>query len=150
MARNAAGKRELAKQLLKAIGIAADIGIDFAVSALKVGIRDHARPAVAGAAHIDDVEIACADGAIKMGIDEIESGRGTPMSEQPRLDVFRSQRLAQQGVVEQVDLPHRQIVGGTPVPVKQFQIAGLWVGIVCTVSSHADFSAIDMRQQSRA
>ncbi len=63
MAWNPAGKRELAKQPVQPIGVAADIGIDFAIGALKIGVGDHARSAVAGAADIDDVEIAGADGA---------------------------------------------------------------------------------------
>jgi hypothetical protein len=118
MTGNAARKRELAKQLVQAIGIAADIGIDFAVGALEIGIRDHARSAMARAADVDDVEIARADSAIEMGVDEIESWRGPPMSKQPRLDVLNPQRFTQKRIVEQVYLTHRQIIGGTPVPVE--------------------------------
>ncbi len=36
------------------------------------------------------------------------------MAQQPRLDVVARQRLAQQGVRLQVDLPHRQVVAGAP------------------------------------
>ena len=39
------------------------------------------------------------------------------MPEQPRLDVFARQRLAQQRIVEQVDLADRQVVGRPPPPV---------------------------------
>jgi len=66
------------------------------------------------------------------------------MSEQPGLNVLRPQRLAQKGVVEQVYLTYREIIGSTPILVEQFQITGLWIGIVCTVVSHADVSGIDM------
>jgi hypothetical protein len=38
----------------------------------------------------------------------------TPVAQQPRLDVFDGERLAQQRIVEQVDLAHRQVVGGAP------------------------------------
>ena len=39
------------------------------------------------------------------------------MTEQPSLDVLTSERRAQERVVQQVDLPHRQVVGGAPVGV---------------------------------
>jgi hypothetical protein len=39
------------------------------------------------------------------------------MAEQPRLDVRGAQRLAQERVVEQIDLADREIVGGPPVRV---------------------------------
>src|SRR6185437_3881260 len=102
----------------------ADIGIDLAIGALKIRIRHHARSAMAGPADVNDVEVARPDGAIEMGIDKIQSRRGPPMSEQPRLDVFEPQRLAQESIIEQIYLTYRQIIGGTPVPVKQLQIAG--------------------------
>jgi hypothetical protein len=38
--------------------------------------------------------------------------------EEPRLHVLRAQRLAQKRVVEQVDLPDGEIVGGAPVGVE--------------------------------
>ncbi len=136
VARNSAWKRELAKQFVHAVGIAADIGIDFAVSALEIGIGDHTRSAVARAADVNDIEVARADGAIEMGVDEIQSRRGPPMSEQPRLDVLRTQRLTQKGIVKQVYLTYREIIRGTPVPVEQLEIASPGIGIVCTVCSH--------------
>ena len=52
-----------------------------------------------------------------MRIDEILPRRRAPVAEQARLDVFGAQRLAQQRVVEQVNLPDRQIVRGAPVCV---------------------------------
>ena len=44
-------------------------------------------------ADVDDVQIGIADRAIEMGINEVEPGRGAPMPEQPRLDMFGLQRL---------------------------------------------------------
>jgi hypothetical protein len=45
------------------------------------------------------------------------------VSQEPRLDVFRPQRLAQQGMVLQVDLADRQVVSRTPVAVQVLQTA---------------------------
>ncbi len=81
---------------------------------------------------------------VEMGIDEIQPRRGSPMSEQPWLDVFGPQRFAQEGVVEQVYLTYRQIIGGPPVPVEQLQVAGLCIDIVCILGWHAEISGIAM------
>lgn len=125
VAGNATGKRELPAQLLDARGVAADVGIDLAVAALEIGVRHHTRPAMPGSAHIKDAEIVGPNRAVQMRVDEIKSGRGAPVAEQPRLDMVACQRLAQQGVVEQIDLSDRQIIGGAPVAIDQveFRIA---------------------------
>ena len=46
------------------------------------------------------------------------------MAEQAGLGVLDAQRLAQQRVGEQVDLPDREVVGGSPVGVEQSQLRG--------------------------
>ena len=51
-------------------------------------------------------------------------GRRAPVAEQPRLDVLRLERLAQQRVVEQVDLADRQVVGRAPVGVDPAELVG--------------------------
>jgi hypothetical protein len=50
------------------------------------------------------------------------------MAQQARLDVLQPQRLAQQRVREQVDLPDREVVRGAPVGVQAGQLAGLQSG----------------------
>jgi len=49
-----------------------------------------------------------------VGVEEVQAGRGAPVSEQARLDVLRAERLAQERVGEQVDLADRQVVRGPP------------------------------------
>jgi hypothetical protein len=39
------------------------------------------------------------------------------MAEQPWLDMFPAQRFPQQGVIEQINLPYRQIIRRSPVCV---------------------------------
>ena len=53
------------------MAIAADVGIDFAVAALEIGIRHHARSAVSGTADVNDVEVTRADRSIEMGVDKV-------------------------------------------------------------------------------
>jgi hypothetical protein len=46
------------------------------------------------------------------------------MPQQPRLDVLERQRLAQQRIREQVDLPDREVVRGAPVGVQALPLVG--------------------------
>ena len=57
-----------------------------------------------------------------MRVDEVQSRRRAEVAEQARLHVLGPQRLAQQRVVEQVDLADREIVRRTPVRVDQAQL----------------------------
>jgi hypothetical protein len=57
------------------------------------------------------------DQPVEMQIDEIQTRSRAPVAQQPRLDVFELQRLAQQGIRVEVDLPDRKIVRGAPVGV---------------------------------
>ena len=43
---------------------------------------------------VDHVEIVLLDEPVQMRVDEVQSGRGSPVPEQPRLDVLLCQRLA--------------------------------------------------------
>ncbi|MGY4446679.1 hypothetical protein ACVWZR_001339 [Bradyrhizobium sp. i1.3.1] len=45
------------------------------------------------------------------------------MAEQARLDVLRPQRLAQQRIVEQIDLPDGEVVRGAPIAIEQIELA---------------------------
>src|ERR1035441_3137187 len=52
-----------------------------------------------------------------MEIDEVLSRRRSPVPEQPWLNLFRFQRLSQQGIFKQVDLADAQIIRGAPVAI---------------------------------
>jgi len=45
------------------------------------------------------------------------------VTQQPGFNVCERQRFAQQGIVEQVDLPRRHVIGGTPPGVDPFSSA---------------------------
>ena len=79
VARDAAGEGELPEQSAQAFRVLRDVRVGLGVGALGVGVRDQAGAAVARG--------------------------GTPVPEQTRLDVLGGQRLTQQRVVQQVDLP---------------------------------------------
>ena len=69
------------------------------------------------------LSVAVADDAVEVGVDEVEPRCGAPVPEQSRFDVLGRQRFAQQRVVQQVDLADRQVVGGAPVGIDQFEFA---------------------------
>ena len=93
-------------------------------SALQIRVRHHPGTAVAGPADVDHVEIVLLDQPVAVHINEIQAGRGAPVAQQPRLDVFHPQRLGEQGIVEEIDLSDRQIVGGAPVGIDFPQFIG--------------------------
>src|SRR5690348_3489169 len=124
---NAAGKRELPKQLAQPIRVPADVGIDLGVCPFEIGIGDHARPAMPRPADIDHVEVACLDRPVEMGIDEIQSRCRAPMAKEAGLDVLGTQRLAEQGIVEKIDLANGQIVGCPPIAIEQSEVRFCWL-----------------------
>jgi len=61
----------------------------------------------------------------------LSPGDVPPVAEQPRLDLLLAQRLAQQRIVEQVDLRDRQVVRGGPVAPHLAQLLGRQRSIDC-------------------
>ena len=125
MAGDAAGKRELLEQPLHAGLVLGDLGVVLAVGALQVDVRHHGRPAVAGPADVHHIQVPGFDDPVEMHVDEVEAGASAPVSEQSGLDVLPGERTAQQGIVSQVDLPHREVVGSPPVGVHALQGDGI-------------------------
>ena len=124
MARYATREGELAKERGHAFLVLADVWVKAGVGAFEVGVGDQPRAAVTGARHVDRVQVALADGAVHVHVDEVEARRGAEVAEQPRLDVLRQERLLEQRICQQIDLPDREVVGRAPVSVDQPQLLG--------------------------
>ncbi len=122
VARDAAGERELPEQLPEPFLVLGDRGVELRVRPLEVRVRDVRRPAVPGSRDEDRVELPRPDGAVQVRVDEVEARRRAEVAEQPRLHVLPRQRLPEERVVEQVDLPDREVVRGAPVGVEQAQL----------------------------
>ena len=118
---DAAGEGELLEQPGHPRGVLGDGRVELAVGALQVGVGHHPGPAVAGPADVDGVQVLVPYHPVEVRVDQVEAGRGAPVAEQPRLDVLGSQGFGQQGVAEQVDLPHRQVVGSAPPGVERVE-----------------------------
>ena len=112
--RDAAGEGELPEQPGHPRRVLGDAGVELAVGALQVGVGHHPGPAVTGTADVDGVQVLVPYDPVEVGVDQVQAGRGAPVAEQPRLDVLRAKGFGQQRVAEQVDLPHRQVVGSAP------------------------------------
>jgi 1,4-alpha-glucan branching enzyme len=91
VARNAAGKAELLEQPLHSVGVERHLRIKLAVRALQIHVRDQRGSAMAGAGDVDQVQIARANHAVQVHVDEVQSRRGAPAAEQPRLHMFARQ-----------------------------------------------------------
>ncbi len=124
MAGDSARKAELLEQLLHAASVLADIGIDLAVCAFEIRLRDQCRAAVARPDDIDHVEVVALDDPVQMQVQHIQSGRCAPMPEQTRLDMLALERHFEERIVEQIDLPDRKVIRGPPVCIHLVQLVG--------------------------
>src|SRR5579862_896860 len=120
--RDAARERELAKQLAQSDLVVSDVRIDLAVGPFEERVRDEARAAVPRAGDVDRIQVACADRTVHMRVDEVEARGRSEMPKQPGLHVLGPQRLSQERVVEEVDLPNGEVVGCAPPGVDRLQL----------------------------
>jgi len=85
-------------------------------------VRDQRGAAVSGADDVDHVEVVALDDPVEVDAEHVQARRRAPVAEQPRLDVLPLERLLQERVVQQVDLPDRQVVRGPPPQVDLLQL----------------------------
>ena len=77
---------------------------------------------MAGTDDGNDVQIARDDHSVQVRVDEVQARRRAPMAEQPGLDVLEGQRLGEQRIVEQIDLPDAKVVRRTPPGMHTLQL----------------------------
>ena len=97
---DAAGEGELLEELLHALRILADVGIDLTVRAVQVVLSDNSIAAMTGSGDIDHIEIIFDNGSIEMGIDKVLPRTGAPVAHNGALQVLGAQGLPEQGVVQ--------------------------------------------------
>src|SRR5437773_1222695 len=117
VARHASRRRELAEEPLHALGVPSDRGVDLAVGALEVRVREESRAPVTGPGQVDDVRADVPDQAVQMDVDQAQAGRRAPVPEEPGLDVLGPQRLAEKRVLLEIYLSDGEVVRGAPVGV---------------------------------
>src|SRR5690348_18268438 len=99
MTGNPTRERKLLKQPLHALLVLWNVRIQLRVRAFQVGIGDHARATVPGTADEDGAQVVIVDNAIQVRVNEVQARSGSPMSEQPGLDVLQPQRLTEESVL---------------------------------------------------
>jgi len=104
MARNAITPGKLAEQTIKPVAVSLDRRIALGIGPFEIGLGREGRTAVTWTGHKDHVQVIVFDQPVQVNIEEVQSGRGAPMAEQSRLDIFKRQRGLQQRVVSKVDL----------------------------------------------
>ncbi len=124
MARDPAGKRELAKELLHSVGVLPDVGVDLAVRPFEVRVGHVRGPSMARTGDEDRAQPSLANRAVEMHVDEVQARHRPEVAEQTRLHVLGLQLLPKQRVVEEVDLTDREVVRRAPVAVECVQRLG--------------------------
>ena len=124
VARDAAGRRELAEEPGQPGRVLRHVGVDLGVGALEVHVGHDRGPTVPGPGQVDHVRVGLAHQTVEVRVDERQARRGAPVAEQPGLDVRGRERLPQQRVVAEIDLADGQVVRGPPVRVEESDLLG--------------------------
>ena len=122
VAADPAGERELAEEALHPRLVAGQRAVHLTGRPLEVRVRDRRRTAVPRPDDPDGVQAALLDDPPGMDVDEVQARGGPPVAQEPGLDVLRPERLAQERVVQEVDLADREVVRGAPVGVDPLEI----------------------------
>ena len=117
--RDPARRRELPEQAEDPRLVTGDVGVGLGVAALEEAGRDERRAAVPRAGQVDHLLAGLLDQPRGVGVDEAQARARAPVAQEARLDVLGGQRLGQQGVVPQVDLPHGQVVVRAPPGIER-------------------------------
>ena len=133
VARDAAGIRELAEELLQAGLIIGDVGADLTVSAIEQRLGGAGGATVARAHQEDGVLVVVGDETVDVSEQEIDARRGTPVTDQAVLNV-RATKVAHltgflvdkvsahQRVRAKVDLTDGQVVRCAPIQVDALEL----------------------------
>ena len=84
---------------------------------------------MAGTGDVEHIQVILLDDPVQMHIDEVLARRRAPVPDHQRLYVRQFQRLLEQGIVVEINLADRQIVGGAPVGVHLLE--QVWGELFC-------------------
>ena len=117
MACDAAWEGELLEQALHALQVLAYVRVNFAVGAFQIGVCNKEVAAMSRTGQQNHVQIIPLDYTVQVYIYKVLARYSTPVSYNLLLNLLHCQRLAQQRVVQQVQLAGSQIVGCTPIRI---------------------------------
>ncbi len=116
VARYPPGGGELPDQPGQARQVPRHLWVDLRIGAFQIGVGDQRRAAVPRPGHVQHILPSHPYQPVQLGIHQVQRRGRTPVTQQPRLDLPWLQCLAQQWIGTQIDLRHRQIICGLPVP----------------------------------
>ena len=105
---DSSGKRELPEEFEHARFVAALVRINLRVVAFEIAVGERGGRTVTGAGDVDDIQVVLLDEAVQVDPNEGLAGIGSPVAEQPILDVLWLQRFAQKRVRAKIDHARRQ------------------------------------------
>ena len=73
---------------------------------------------------VDHVQLVLLNRTVQMHVDKVLTRHCAPVADHQGLHMGQGQWLAQQGVVIQVELPYREVVGSPPVGIHLVQQIG--------------------------
>ena len=133
VARDAAGIRELAEELLQACLVIGDVGANLAVGAVEQRLSSTGGATVTRAHQEDSILVVIGDEAVDMTEQEVDAGRGAPVTDQAVLNV-RATKVAHltgflvdkvgahQRVGAKVDLADGQVVRCAPIQIDTLEL----------------------------
>ena len=122
MTGDAAGEGEPLEELLHAVLVPGDVGIDLRIAAIQPVLRHHGVAAVAGAGEVDHVQIVPLDDPVKVRINKVLARAGAPVAYDSLLQIGGGQGTLQQRVVQQIELAGGQIIGGAPIGIDLLEL----------------------------
>ena len=122
MAGDAAGEGEPLEELLHAVLVLRDVGVDLGVAAVQPVLRHHGVAAVAGAGEVDHVQIVPLDDPVKVRINKVLARAGAPVAYDSLLQIGGGQGTLQQRIVQQIELAGGQIIGGAPIGIDLLEL----------------------------
>ena len=124
VAADPAGEAELLEQPLHPGRVPRHFQIDLGVRPLQVHVVHGPRPAVPRSAEVRHAQVMLLNEPVLVAVDRVQAGRRPPVAQESGLTCSPPERLAEEGVVEQVDLADGQVVGRPPVGVELAELAG--------------------------
>ena len=121
VAGDTAGVGELPEQLRHALLVVAHSAVDLRVGALKPGVGHHGGAAVARPGDEQHLLPVPADGAVQVGVDEVEPGVVPQWPSSRDLVSSAREGFTQQRVGAEIDLADGQVVGRPPPAVHEFK-----------------------------
>src|SRR5436305_807363 len=122
MAWYAAREGELPEQPCHAGRVPPNLRIDLFIAAIEPRAGQHGGTAMPRPADEQNLAIIASNDPVEMRMDEGEPRRGSPMSQQARLDIFGCQWPTQQWIVGEVDLPDGEVIRRAPPSVDRGQL----------------------------